>query len=87
MFLLDHDLCEDHYKNSNSYEKSGTEFSKVLSNLSQHYGKIVIIHSLNQNGRLNMKSILSSNFKVFTPENFKNSFVWQLDMAEILAMI
>ena len=79
VIYLDHDLEEDHYqanRNTDS-DEDGRFVARALREMVQHHGKIVIVHSLNEAGRHNIKSILHDVFDVWMPENVRFGELWR----------
>lgn len=80
MIYLDHDLEEAHYNRNNDDDEDGRFVARALKEMAQHYGKIVIVHSLNPSGRANIKSILGDDFDIWMTENLKHSALWQIEV-------
>jgi len=84
---LDHDLEEDHYQVNKDEHEDGRFVARALREMVKHHGKIVIVHSLNESGRLNIKSILNDLFDVWLPEDVKFANLWQLEVDVLLGAI
>lgn len=84
---LDHDLEEDHYQSNEDHHKDGRFVARALRELKKHHGTIVIVHSLNPEGRLNIKSILDDCFDVWLPENVKISELWKVEASVLIGAI
>ena len=87
LIYLDHDLEEEHYHVNKENHKDGSFVARHLNQMTQHHGKIVIIHSLNPAGRANIKSILDQNFNVWMPENIRHSELWKIEASTLLQAI
>lgn len=80
MIYLDHDLEAEHYNANNDDDEDGRFVARALKEMAQHYGKIVIVHSLNPSGRANIKSILGDDFDIWMTENVRKDCLWQIDV-------
>jgi CheY-like chemotaxis protein len=87
VIYLDHDLEESHYCVTKEDDKDGRFVARHLLEMTQHHGKIVIVHSLNPVGRANIKSILNTHFDVWLPENVKVSELWKVEVATLIGAI
>jgi len=87
MIYLDHDLEEDHYNSNEDHHEDGRFVARALKKMVQHHGKIVIVHSLNPDGRANIKSILNDVFDVWLPENVRFAELWKLEVNVLIGAI
>lgn len=78
LIYLDHDLEEAHYENNEDHHEDGRFVARKLRDMEHNHGKIVFVHSLNPNGRANIKSILEEFFDVWLPENVGVSELWKI---------
>lgn len=74
MIFLDHDLEEEHYDMTKPEDKNGFFVARKMLEFKHLHGQTVVLHSLNQNGRENMESVLKDDFNVI-----KLPFAWQFD--------
>lgn len=84
---LDHDLEDDHYQSNEDHHEDGRFVARALREMKQHHGKIVIVHSLNPDGRANIKSILDDLFDVWMPENVRMPELWKIEVSVLLGAI
>lgn len=84
IIYLDHDLSQEHYSGDYGVEKTGLDVAKELKNHRHLHQALVFVHSLNPEGRQNIKSVLKTFFQVYLPEDLNASMLWQIDVAEIL---
>jgi hypothetical protein len=85
---LDHDLEAEHYQTNEEYHEDGSFVARNLVDMNQHHGVIVVVHSLNPSGRLNIRSILKESFDVWLPENFRGiSELWKIEVNVIIGAI
>jgi len=84
---LDHDLEESHYHITKEDDKDGRFVANHLRAMKQHHGKIVIVHSLNPDGRANIKSLLQDLFDVWMPENVRVAELWKVDVNVLFGAI
>lgn len=85
---LDHDLENDHYQSNEDHHEDGRFVARALREMTQHHGKIVVIHSLNPGGRANIKSILDKDFDVWMPENLRGiSEMWKIEVSILFRAI
>lgn len=87
VIYLDHDLEESHYESNHDDHEDGRFVARKLKEMKQHYGKIVIVHSLNPSGRANIKSILGDDFDVWMPENVRVSELWKVEVSLLIGAI
>lgn len=88
LIYLDHDLAPmDANYNYNPNERTGYDVAKFLSQVEHNFGKIVFVHSLNPSGRENIKSVLTTSFRVYLPEDLRAAMLWTIDVEELLARI
>lgn len=88
LIYIDHDLEDSHYDNPTDQDKNGAYIAKELLKNENNNNSTIIIHSLNENGRKNIKSILNSKYKyIYTPEDFGISFLWKISINDILSNI
>lgn len=87
LIFLDHDLDYAHYDGNYSKSKSGLDVAKFLKTCEHQFDKIVFVHSLNSEGRKNIKSHLVKNFKVFLPEDIGVSFLWTVELKHLLESV
>ena len=80
VIYLDHDLEESHYQSNEDHHEDGRFIARKMSEMTQHYGKTVIVHSLNPDGRKEIRHILGRNFKSYSgPEYFKVTEIWKIE--------
>jgi DNA-binding NarL/FixJ family response regulator len=84
IIYLDHDLATEHYSGEYGIEKTGLDVAIELKNHRHLHQALVFVHSLNPDGRQNIKSVLNGFFQVYLPEDLNASMLWQIDVAEIL---
>lgn len=87
VIYLDHDLEEEHYQSNKDDHEDGRFVARHLKDMTQHHGKIVIVHSLNPSGRANIKSILDIHFDVWMPENVRVPELWKVEVATLIGAI
>jgi CheY-like chemotaxis protein len=87
VIYLDHDLADDHYKENKDDHEDGRFVARHLNEMKQHHGKIVIVHSLNPDGRASIRSILAANFDVWLPENVRVPELWKLEVNVLIGAI
>ena len=88
VFYLDHDLESDHYQSNEDHHEDGRFVARQMVDMTQHHGKVVIVHSLNPDGRQNIRSILKDHYTVYLgPENFRVSEIWKVDATIVLQAI
>lgn len=87
VIYLDHDLEESHYHAKKEGDEDGAFVARHLMEMAQHHGKTVIVHSLNPDGRANIKSLLKDLFDVWTPENVRVSELWKVEVSTLIAAI
>lgn len=88
VIYLDHDLEEEHYKSNEDHHEDGRFVARKMREMPQHHGKVVIIHSLNEDGRKNIESILKDLYTVYKgPETFKVDCIWQFNVKIVLQAI
>ena len=84
---LDHDLEDAHYKDTKEDDENGLFVARHLREMTKHHGKIVIVHSLNPDGRANIKSVLNVHFDVWMPENVRVAELWKVEVTVLLGAI
>lgn len=84
---LDHDLEESHYQITKEDDEDGRFVARHLREMQQHHGKIVIVHSLNPDGRANIKSLLQDLFDVWMPENVRMPELWKIEVSVLFGAI
>lgn len=84
---LDHDLEDEHYQCNKDDHEDGRFVAKKLLEMAQHHGKTVIVHSLNSNGRANIRSILKDKFDVWLPENCGVTNLWTVEVSVLMGAI
>lgn len=87
VIYLDHDLEESHYHSKKEDDEDGAFVARHLRDMKQHHGKIVIVHSLNPDGRANIKSLLHDLFDVWMPENIRIAELWKIEVATLIGAI
>lgn len=87
VIYLDHDLEEEHYHVTKDDHEDGRFVARHLKDMTQHHGKIVVVHSLNPAGRANIKSILDVHFDVWMPENVRFPELWKIEVATLIGAI
>jgi len=87
VIYLDHDLEDDHYNSNEDHHEDGRFVARALREMKKHHGKIVIVHSLNPDGRANIKSILNDCFDVWMPENIRVAELWKIEVSILLGAI
>ena len=84
---LDHDLEDEHYNSNEDHHEDGRFVARHLREMAQHHGKVVIVHSLNPDGRANIKSILQDLFDVWMPENVRVPELWKIEVTVLFGAI
>jgi CheY-like chemotaxis protein len=87
VIYLDHDLAEDHYQSNEDHHEDGRFVARALKEMPQHHKKTVIVHSLNVDGRKQIKDILCDCFDVWLPEDFSYPEMWKLDPKMVVEAI
>lgn len=88
VIYLDHDLESEHYQSNEDHHEDGRFVAKHMIDMPQHHGKVVIVHSLNPDGRQNILSILKHNYIVYLgPESFKVPEIWKVDATIVFQAI
>jgi CheY-like chemotaxis protein len=87
VIYLDHDLEDSHYQSNEDHHEDGRFVANHLKDMTQHHGKIVIVHSLNPIGRANIASILDKDFDVWMPENIRISELWKIEANTLIGAI
>jgi hypothetical protein len=87
LIFLDHDLDFAHYDGDYSKGKSGLDVAKFLKTCEHQFGKIVFVHSLNPDGRKNIKSHLVDSFRVYLPEDIGEPFLWSVELKYLLESV
>ena len=58
VIYLDHDLADEHYEKNEDHHEDGRFVARHLNEMTEQHGAIVLVHSLNPDGRMAIRSIL-----------------------------
>ena len=87
IIFLDHDLNEEHYTGDYSLAPTGFTVAKQMREFNHLHGAKVVVHSLNSDGRQNIKSAIKDCYSVWIPEDGLPTMLWTHPVDDLLERI